>query len=182
MIIFGFLVLGSSLWLTSRLQLQTDYATFTLVRMWSSVGLAALFTPISTTCFASVPPGKNNAASSLYNLMRNLGSSFGIASVTTVLARRAQFHQLRLTEHLSAAHTRVQQTQLGNYLAQHGNGLGLPAARASRLLYRTVLRQAGAMAYLDAFWLLGTLCLVMPVVAIFLKKVTHSPGPATSAE
>ena len=178
MIVFGFIVLGGSLWLTSRLQLQTDYATFTRIRMMASVGLAALFTPISTTCFSRVPPGKNNAASSLYNLMRNLGSSCGIAAVTTVLARRAQFHQLRLAEHLSAAHVRTQQIRLGQYLALRGNGLGLPAARATRLLYRSVLQQAGAMAYLDAFWLLGTLCFVMPVFALFIVRVRHAPAPA----
>jgi DHA2 family multidrug resistance protein len=182
MIIFGFVVLGSSLWLTARLQLQTDYATFTIVRMFSSVGLASLFTPISTTCFSRVPPGKNNAASALYNLMRNLGSSFGIAAVTTVLARRAQFHQSRLAEHLSAGHIRGQQTQLGQYLAQHGNGLALPAARAGRMLYRSVLQQAGAMAYLDAFWLLGTLCFIMPAFALFIVKIKHAPAPAMPAE
>jgi DHA2 family multidrug resistance protein len=182
MIIFGFFVLGTSLWLTARLQLQTDYATFTIVRMFSALGMASLFTPISTTCFSRIPPGKNNAASSLYNLMRNLGSSFGIAAVTTVLARRAQFHQLRLAEHLSAAHSGVEQTQLGQYLAQHGDGLGVPAARAVRMLYRSVLQQAGAMAYLDAFWLLGTLCFVMPVFALFIVKIKHAPAPALHAE
>ena len=182
MIIFGFLVLGISLWLTARLDLQADYATFTIVRMLSSVGLAALFAPISTTCFSRVPPGKNNAASSLYNLMRNLGSSFGIASVTTVLARRVQFHQLRLSEHLSAAHASVQQTQIAGYLAQHGDGLGEPATRAARMLYRSVLQQAGAMAYLDAFWLLGTLCFIMPLIAVFIQKVKHSSEPAMHGE
>ena len=182
MIVFGFVVLGSSLWLMARLDLETDYTTFTLVRMMSSVGLAALFTPISTTCFSRVPPGRNNAASALYNLMRNLGSSFGIAAVTTVLARRGQFHQLRLAEHLSTAHSRVQQTQLAGYLAQRGNGLAQPAVRAASLLYSSVRQQAGAMAYLDAFWLLGTLCFVMPVFALFIVRVRHAPGRATLAE
>jgi len=114
--------------------------------------------------------------------MRNLGSSFGIASVTTVLARRAQFHQLRLSEHLSAAHASVQQTQIAGYLAQHGDGLGDPAARAARMLYRSVLQQAGAMAYLDAFWLLGTLCFIMPLIAVFIQKVKHSSEPAVHGE
>jgi DHA2 family multidrug resistance protein len=182
MIVFGFIVYGASLWLTSRLQLQTDFTTWTLLRMLSAVGMAALFTPISTTCFSVVPPGKNNAASSLYNLMRNLGSSFGIAAASTVVARRAQFHQLRITEHLSTAHARASQAQLAQYLALHGDGLGLPAARAARLLYRGVLQQAGAMAYLDAFWLLGTLCFVMPVFALFIIPVKHGPAPKAPAK
>ncbi len=182
MIVFGFLVLGTSLWLTSRLQLQTDYATFTVLRMLASVGLASLFTPISTTCFSRIPPGKNNAASSLYNLMRNLGSSFGIAAVTTVLARRAQLHQLRLSEHVSSAHISVRQSQLSQFIARNGDGLGAPTARAARLLYRSIQQQAGAMAYLDAFWLLGTLCFVMPVLALFIIRVRHTSAPAMLAE
>jgi DHA2 family multidrug resistance protein len=182
MIVVGFIVLGSSLWLTSRLQLQTDYGSFTAFRIMASLGMAALFTPISTTCFSRVPPGKNNAASALYNLMRNLGSSCGIAAVTTVLARRAQFHQLRLTERLPATHARASQIWLGHYVAQHGDGLGLPSARAALLLYRSVLRQAGAMAYLDAFWLLGALCFVMPVFALFIVKVKHAHEPTVMVE
>ena len=129
-----------------------------------------------------MPPGKNNAASSLYNLMRNLGSSFGIAAVSTVVSRRAQFHQVRLTEHLSSARARSGQGQLAAYIAQHADGLGLPAARAARMLYRSVLQQAGAMAYLDAFWLLGSLCFVMPLFAFFIVHVKHAPAPKTPAE
>jgi hypothetical protein len=94
------------------------------------------------------------------------------------LARRAQFHQARLTEHLSAANIRVQQAQTSRYIAQHGDGLALPTARAARLLYRSVLQQAGAMAYLDAFWLLGTLCFIMPVFAFFILKVKHASAPS----
>ncbi len=182
MIIFGFIVYGISLWLTSRLQLQTDVTSWTLLRMMSALGMAALFTPISTTCFSVVPPGKNNAASSLYNLMRNLGSSFGIAAVSTVVSRRAQFHQVRLTEHLSSARALNGQNQLAAYLAQHADGLGLPAARAARMLYRSVLQQAGAMAYLDAFWLLGSLCFVMPLFALFIVHVKHAPAPTAPAD
>ncbi|PSH04936.1 MAG: hypothetical protein CXZ00_04090 [Acidobacteria bacterium] len=114
--------------------------------------------------------------------MRNLGSSFGIATVTTMLARRAQFHQLRLVEHLSSAHIRTRQMQIGAYLAVHADGLALPSARAGRLLYRGVLRQAGAMAYLDAFYLLGCICFAMPVLALFIVKVHHAPKARVSSK
>jgi len=177
MIIFGAIVLSGSLWLTSRLQLQTDYATFAAYRMLASLGLASLFPPISITCFSHVPPGRNNAASSLYNLMRNLGSSFGIATVTTVLARRNQFHQARLAEHLTGAHIRVQQTQLAHLLAQRADGLGAPTARATRMIYGMAQQQAAALSYFDDFRLLGTFCLILPILALFIVK-THHPSAA----
>lgn len=50
---------------------------------------------------AFVPRERMNDASALFSLLRNLGGSFGTAFVTTLLARRAQFHQHRLVEHLT---------------------------------------------------------------------------------
>jgi len=38
------------------------------------------------------------------------------------------------------------------------------------------------MAYLDAFWLLGTLCFIMPIFALFIVKVKHAPSATTIAE
>ena len=78
-----------------------DFKHAVLARCFQAAGLALLFVPINTAAYAFVPPNKNNAASGLINLARNIGGSVGISAVTTLLARRAQFHQLRLTENAS---------------------------------------------------------------------------------
>ena len=62
-------------------------------RASSRSGLAFLFVPINTLVYAGVPPEKNNAVSGIVNLSRNMGGDIGIAFVTTLIARRAQFHQ-----------------------------------------------------------------------------------------
>jgi len=70
-------------------------------RVLQSAGVAFLFVPINTAAYAFLPRDKNNAASGLINLSRNIGGSVGISFVTTMLARRAQVHQSVLVTHLS---------------------------------------------------------------------------------
>ena len=74
-----------------------------MARVYQAMGLAFLFVPINTAAYSGLPRDKNNAASGLMNLARNIGGSVGISFVTTGLTRRAQFHQARLVETLNAA-------------------------------------------------------------------------------
>src|SRR5258708_19938148 len=92
LITIGLVVAGLSLWLTSHIDLQVDYWTITVYRMLQGIGIAFLFVPISTVAFSRLPPEKSNAASSLFNLARNLGASFGIATVTTLVVRQSPIH------------------------------------------------------------------------------------------
>src|SRR5205814_2359949 len=67
------------------------------LRIYQSIGLPFLFVPINTVVYVGVPPSKSNQVSGIVNLARNMGGDIGIATVTTLIARRAQFHQARLT-------------------------------------------------------------------------------------
>ena len=108
LIVAGLVIAAAALWLTSHINLQVDYRTITLYRILQAIGLAFLFTPISTVCFSQIPQQKSNAASSLFNLSRNLGASFGIAAVTSLVARRTQVHHGQLAAHVDAANPRLQ--------------------------------------------------------------------------
>ena len=85
----------------SRFTLQLDYATAVRSRIVQSFGLAFLFVPISTVAFMRIPRERMNYATGLFNLARNIGGSSGIAATTTMLARRAQYHQSVLVSHLT---------------------------------------------------------------------------------
>jgi DHA2 family multidrug resistance protein len=176
-LIVGYTIVGISMWLIARLNLNVDFATVAEVRIVTLIGLACLFTPISLVCYSSVPPGKNNAASALYNLLRNLGASVGVAAVTTIVTRRAQIHQSRLVEHITVGSPLYQTwiAQTSRYIRLRGNGLGTPTGRATALLYRLVVKQATTMAYLDTFWILGTVCFIMPIFALLLRRVAAPP-------
>ena len=91
---FGFVMLSGSLfYMTSHLYEGIDFRTAVQLRIIQSIGLPFLFIPINTLVYAGVPPEKNNAVSGIVNLSRNMGGDIGIAFVTTLIARRQQFHQ-----------------------------------------------------------------------------------------
>ncbi len=80
---FGLLILSGSLVFMTRFDLQINFQTVALARLIQGAGLAFLFVPINTVAYSYLPPDKNNAASGLINLARNVGASMGISFVTT---------------------------------------------------------------------------------------------------
>ncbi len=177
----GLTVLSLSLFHMTSFDLDVDFRTVTLARIFQGLGLACLFVPINTAAYSFLPPGKNNAASGLMNLARNIGGSVGISFVTTLLARRTQFHQARLSENLSGGSASLQDLLRG-LTARFMQG-GLDAASASQKAYAmvqaNVIRQATMLGYVDCFWLLGVViaCLI-PVV--FVMKRARPGGPAVA--
>src|SRR4029077_13576070 len=111
--VFGLTMLTLALFYMTHFNLQIDFQTAALARVIQGMGLACLFVPINTVAYSYLPPAKNNAASGLINLARNVGGSVGISFVTTMLARREQFHRVQLSAHLNPANPRVQQMLRG---------------------------------------------------------------------
>ncbi len=178
LIAFGLTTLSLALLNMTTFNLAVDFRTLVLARRLQGAGLAFLFVPINTAAYSSLPREKNNAASGLMNLARNIGGSVGISFVTTLLARRTQFHQARLSENLSAGSGRLQSTLHG--LAATFMRGGLDAAAASRkayaMLQAIVIQQATMQAYVDCFWMLGTVILCLVPVVFLMKKA--KPGGA----
>ena len=106
MMTFGLVVLSFSLFHMTNFNLGVDFRTVVYARMIQTMGLAFLFVPINTAAYAFLPKEKNNAASGLMNLARNIGGSVGISIVTTMLDRRQQYHLNRMSSHLSPANPR----------------------------------------------------------------------------
>src|ERR1700704_4117038 len=150
----GLTVLSFSLFHMTNFDLNVDFATVTIARVFQGLGLACLFVPINTAAYSHLPPGKNNAASGLMNLARNIGGSVGISFVTTLLARRTQFHQARLSENLSAASPQFQATlrALANNFSRGGADSASALQHAYAMLQANVIRQATMLAYIDNFW------------------------------
>jgi len=97
---FGWLCLACGMYLsTRRLDLLISFKSAARLRIAQSFGLGFLFVPISLAAYIGVPSEKGNSVSGLINFMRNIGSSVGTSLVSTMLARRAQFHQSVLTYH-----------------------------------------------------------------------------------
>ena len=158
----GFGVIAVACWYTAHLSLETDYRVFVIARMLQGLGLGFLFVPISTIVYSYLPPALNDKASSLTNLFRNEGGSFGVAAVTTVLARRAQFHQTVL-----AGHVRPFDPQT---LHAGGAAHSVHSVAAVTHLSAVIARQSTFLSFLDCFFVLGLFALfTLPIVA-FVKR------------
>src|SRR6201998_2698847 len=101
LITFGCTISALALFVMAGWNLQIDYRHAVLARMMQSFGLAFLFIPINVSAFSFVPREKTNMGTGIINLARNIGASVGIATVTTMLQRRTQAHQQRLTDHVN---------------------------------------------------------------------------------
>jgi DHA2 family multidrug resistance protein len=170
---FGLMVCAYASFSMTQLNLNGGYNNFVIPRMILGLGLAFLFIPLNLTAYSYLPPEKNNKASSLTNLFRNLGGSFGVAFVATMLARRSQFHQSVLGAHISAldqaATAAVQNITQKLIVAGVPAGDALPRAQA--LIYATVQKQSTLLASLDVFWLLCLLALAAVPLVLLIKNI-----------
>ena len=177
LLVFGLSMLSFSLFHMTNFDLSIDFRTAVYARVLQAVGLAFLFVPINTSAYAYLPREKNNAASGLMNLARNIGGSVGISFVTTMLDRRTQKHLSDLMGHLSGTNAQFQSTLRGLSQQFIAHGASAPDAQrqAYALVQNTVQRQATMLSYLDNFHILGYAILAM-IPMVFLMKRTRSTG------
>jgi DHA2 family multidrug resistance protein len=157
-----------------------DFRTLATARVFQAMGLAFLFVPINTAAYSFIPPGKNNAASGLINLARNIGGSVGISFVTTMLARRAQVHQTNLTARLNSGNGQFQAglANITHMLITHGSSPAEAARQAYGMMAFNLDRQATMLAYIDNFWILGCCVAAMIPFVFLMKKVKHGGSMA----
>jgi DHA2 family multidrug resistance protein len=150
------------------------------VGMWNLVrptlihglGLGLVFVPLSTLSLAYVPAERLNAASSLFNLMRNTGASFGIALGNAFVLRHSQLHQAELVTYLHATNAKVMATVTltRDVLYRAGVDPTTAGERAWAILYGFVQGQAGSLAFNDLFRLLGISSLVILPLLLLLPN------------
>ena len=148
------------------------------LRVVQVVGIGFLFVPITMAGYIGIPAEKGNSVSGMVNFMRNIGSSIGTSIVTTMIARRAQYHQQVLVGHITPDTSvfRAALNTLTRAIAHSGLSLHDARLQAIARLYGQVNREAHTLAYLDTFWVLAVLSGVMFILAFFLKK--NDPGAA----
>ncbi|HET9407783.1 MAG TPA: DHA2 family efflux MFS transporter permease subunit [Candidatus Sulfotelmatobacter sp.] len=180
LLVFGLVVLSASLFHMTNFNLQMDFGTVVRARIFQAIGMAFLFVPINTAAYAFLPRDKNNAASGLMNLARNMGGSVGISIVTTMLDRRTQVHLTNLAKNLSQSNPALQAAIRGASQAMRMHGASSAAAtqQAYALIQNQVFRQATMLSYVDNFWLLGFAILAMVPTVFLMKKSKPGGGMA----
>jgi DHA2 family multidrug resistance protein len=177
LIAFGWLSLAIAMYYsTQRIDLQISFSAATWLRIFQVIGIGFLFVPVTMVAYIGITPEKNNAVAGIVNFMRNMGSSVGTSMVTTLIARRAQLHQVRLVEHARIDNPNFQNALNGlARQAAHG-GLSPYDARAQAYarLYEGVQAQSTTLAYIDTFMVLAVISAIMFCLAFALKK--NDPG------
>jgi MFS transporter, DHA2 family, multidrug resistance protein len=173
----GWLVMSMGMYYsTQHLDLDISFGTASLLRVLQVFGLAFLFVPINIVAFVGVPADKSNSVAGLVNFMRNIGSSIGTSMVATLIARRAQFHQVHLVAHTSPGQPTFAQSV--EALAAHLGASGLDAVRATSQayarMYQALIGQATTLAYIDTFWVLCIGAAIMFLLSFVLKR--NNPG------
>ena len=178
LVVFGVIVSASGLYLMSKFNLQVDYRTALWSRVVQSTGFAFLFVPISVVAFRFIPKERTNYATGLFNLARNVGGSSGIATVTTLLARRGQFHQTVLTSHLTPYDAPYGNALAGSMqlLEAHGSSAPDAALQAHGMVYGSLLRQSSMLAFSDAFWFMAVVFVAIVPLMFLMKRSAPVQG------
>jgi len=176
-IAFGWIGLAVSMYISSKqVDLLMSFRSATLLRVWQYIPVAFLFVPLTLAGYVGLPAEKTNAAAGLMNFMRNMGQSIGTSAVTTLIARRSQYHQSVLAEFTDSGPFHTSITALAMRLTRAGMSLHTAQQQAMGRLYAMVQAQAAVLSYVDVYWLLSVASTVMFVGSFFLKKNEMGKG------
>jgi DHA2 family multidrug resistance protein len=168
--IAGLVLAALALWHLTTLNLNVGYWDLAYARAFQSFSAAFLFVPVTTAAFRGVPAGKIDNASALISLSVNLGGSFGIAALATFLAHKTQHHAVVLSSHASEYNPNYVNwiNQTAQVLQDRGMSAVEAASQAQGLMAAEIHRQAGMLAFIDAFYALMVMVLcIIPLVFLF---------------
>jgi DHA2 family multidrug resistance protein len=179
----GFLIgAGSLLWF-SYLNLQVGYWNLFWPQFFQGISFSLLMVPLTVVTMDRIAPESIGNAASLFNLMRNLGGSVGIAVTQTLLDRFRQGQTNILGSHVSAYSpaTRMTLESLRRMFVAHGSDPTTATQQAHAAVWGMVQRQAAMISYLDVFRLLTFLLILAIPLVFLLKKPVHQTKPAALA-
>jgi DHA2 family multidrug resistance protein len=136
------------------------------------VAIGFHFVPLTILTLSSIRKEEMGNATAIFNLLKNLGGSFGVAIVTTLLTRRAQFHQVHLVEHLNPFDRNFQLAvpQISQILQDKGFISFPPNQGSLSVIYSQLIKQATMMSFNDAFHLLSVMMMLILPLVLLMKK------------
>jgi len=167
----GLAIFGGSTLAMSHANLGIAMSSVALPNFLNGFGGGFVFVPLTTMTMSQLRRQEMGNASGIYNLMRNIGGSAGIAALTANLARNAQAHQTYLAAHLTAGGAAPLEVTRGlsAYLTAGGYSAAGAQPAALGLVYRNLEQQSMMLAYADNFRLIGYLSLACIPLALMLK-------------
>jgi MFS transporter, DHA2 family, multidrug resistance protein len=175
----GFLLSAFTLYWMGGLNLQAGFWDIFWPQFVQGVGLGLLFVPLTTVAMDRIEAKDMGHATSLLNLLRNIGGAAGIALIQTILARDRQEHFNVLGAHVNVYSdaTRAMFEGMRAAFIARGADMATATERAYAALFGTVQKQAAMMAFIDGFMVLAVVFLLMTPLVFLMKKPRHHEGP-----
>jgi MFS transporter, DHA2 family, multidrug resistance protein len=170
---------GTLIWL-GQLNLNAGYWDIFWPQFFQGLGLSAIFVPLTTISMDPIPRERMGNATSLFNLMRNLGGSVGIAVTGTLLARKQQAYINLFGTNVdvySPAAQRAFESARGGFLAG-GADMVTATERAYAALFGMVQQHASMVSFVSLFRLLGGIFLLLLPLILLMKRPRAGGGPA----
>jgi DHA2 family multidrug resistance protein len=180
LISFGLVMFGVSCLMNTGLTADFAHDQMRWSLLVRALGQPFILVPVSALATSGLPAAKAGSASGLFNMMRNLGGSIGIALLSALLVVRERFHSNRLGEDISVYNplTRERLDALTNKFLAAGSDAYTAGQQAIASLDAVVRREATLMAFNDCFHVLG-LVLILSVGAAVLSR--PAKGAASAA-
>jgi DHA2 family multidrug resistance protein len=175
----GFIGFGVCSLIFGTVNLEIGPYTLLVPILLTGFALSFVFVPLATLSTSTLSREEMGNATGLFNMLRNIGGSIGIAMASTALIRRAAFYQTEIGAHVSASDPAWQQKshEAAMYLG-HQVGPANGRGGAMGLMYGMLQQQAALRSYVDVFrWtaLLAFFC--AGAVWLFKKPVKHVEPP-----
>jgi MFS transporter, DHA2 family, multidrug resistance protein len=175
----GLTATAIAMFLVSTFSLDVGFWNFWWPLMIQGAGLGLIFVPLTTVTNDPIPRERMGNATSLFNLMRNIGASIGIASVTTLLSRNQQKHINILGGHVTVFDPQAQ--SMINSLKASFMKAGSDPATALQQAYAAVAGMVNQNAYMLAFndafrFMMIMFALMLPLIFV-MRKPQHKGGP-----
>ena len=172
----GIVIFAYANYLMSCFNMSADFMSIIWPRVVMSTGLGMVFIPLTTLTLSSIPKEEMGNATSVFNLVRNLGGSMGVAFATTMLSRGTQIHQAHLSEHITSFDSGY--WNAANQSAQLLSLQGMDPVTAQQggagVIHNELLRQAYMLSFNDVFFVLTIMMICMLPFILFMRHVDHS--------
>jgi DHA2 family multidrug resistance protein len=174
-VIVGIVVTAYSTYLMSMFNRLADFNTILWPRIIMGIGLGLIIIPLTTLTLSRMKKEEMGNATSIFNLVRNIGGSFGVAISTTILTRRAQFHQARLIDHLTPFDMTyaMGSGRASQALQQRGLEPAVSGQGGLAAIYEQVIREASMMSFNDVFYLLSVMLVLTVPLVFFMRRIYH---------
>jgi DHA2 family multidrug resistance protein len=178
----GLLLAGGTMIQFSRLDLNAGYWDFFWPQFVQGLSLGMMFVPLTTISMGPIPKEKMGNATSIFNLLRNVGGSVGIAISTTLVARYTQTNTNSLVSHVTPFDPKTQALigSIKQALIARGSPAYHAATQSYAAVYGMVERQATILAFLDVFRVLGVIFFLLAPLVLIMRRPGKSAGPAAT--